>query len=341
MKTVKLISLLLSLLLIFGFVSCAETTDGEDSTSEREYEFPDISSEPSPLSIDGVEVPYSLFRYYFSAVAYGYDQGDPDYWKTHDLDERVREEVLHYVQLAYAVEAMAKEYGQELTDYEKDEVEATFNQSKYSFATTYEFHEMLDSNFLTEEVFRFTLENDALYGKLFEYMKSEGSGYRIKDSEALAVRFFENYVYRADHIVVLHSPGEDINENITLINEIYEKLNSGESFSELKKKYSEDEDTNDTDVGVYVYENENVLPEYLEAVKSMEEGETSGIIEAPYGWFIVKRLPLDMEYIEANMDYTIAYYQSCMFSIMLEDVVKEQNVVLSDSFYTYTPETLK
>lgn len=340
MRSVSLLPLLLIFTLLCPLLASCDKESGSGEASTEEYEFTDISGIEAPLTLNGQEVPYSLFRYYLGAVIYHFDQGDESYWETHDYSERMRNEALEYLQKYYAVISLAEEYGVELTEYELNEVESEFASVKYSYNTNYDFCEMLDSNYLDEDTYRDILKSDALYNKLFAYLTSEDSGNQIKASSSLALRFIENHVCRAEHILIVHSPGEDINENETLISEIYGKLKSGEDFAELRKKYSEDTDTADSDIGYYFTEGDIGL-EFENIAFALEEGAHSGIVEAPYGWHIIRRLPIDYDYVEENMDSFISFYQSHIFEIMLENEAKEQDIVLSESFHTYTPQTIK
>ena len=343
----KIISAVLILSFMLCLISCSKGNDsGSESSSETETEqetyIPvDISGIPSPFSINGVEVPYALYRYYFAAVRYKYDSGDESYWENNDYTEEIRAEALRYIRRSYAMEECAKQYGVSLTDVEKNKVEQTIMSDRLQYADDDEFYRSLDANFLTEETYRYVEQTASLEEKLLDYLTSAESGPKISDNPALVRRYIDNYVIRCDHILILNDDGDDKNENETLIKELYEKLTAGADFEELKEQYSEDGQTNYSNVGYYIAKGD-ISQILSDAAFSLEEGQMSGVIYAPYGYHIVVRLEKDGDYIESNLNSVfLPFYQSHMLGEMLKKIMDEQNTVYDDSYYTYTPTTLK
>ena len=339
----RLLSVLIMLILLFSAVSCKNGDEQTDTETEEEsYVMTDISGIPAPAKINGEELPYAVFRYYYSAVKYRYDQDNDAYWDKHDYTEKIRDEVMRYIRRNYAVVELAKQYDISLDSVEKRKIEQQLYSERVSqYESDYDYYKTLDAYFLTDEVNYYIEEMAALEDKLFEYLISEDSGPKISSDTALVKRYLDNYVIRADHILILNEPGDDANENETLIKEIYEKLQNGADFEELKETYSEDEDTNTHDVGYYMAKND--ISEILsDAAFALEEGQMSEIIYAPYGYHIVKRLPKDEEYIKDNLNgYFLSFYQSHIFEEMLNKLKDKQTVEYDESFYKYTPRTIK
>ena len=334
----RLICFLLILIFVLSFASCNKTGDEETETEEETYVMTDISGIPSPVKINGEEVPYAVFRYYYAAVKYRYDRDNEAYWDKNDYSEKIRDEVMRYIRRNYSVVECAKQYGTELTDVEKKQIEQQLKTEKYSqYEDDYEYYETLDAYFLTEEVNYYLAEMEKLEDKLYDYLKTE----KISSDLTLVKRYLDNYVIRADHILILNDEGDDVNENETLIKELYEKLQNGADFEELKEKYSEDDDTNNSDVGYYMAK-DDISQILSDTAFSLQEGEMSAVVYAPYGYHIVKRLAKDEEYIKDNLSgYFLSFYQSHIFEEMLNKLTAKQTVEYDASFYTYTPKTIK
>ncbi len=338
----RFIVLFLVLTLAVSLFACNK---GEETTTETEtepYTMKDVSDVPSPVKINGVEVPYAVFRYYYAAVRYRYDKDDPAYWENNDYTETIREEVIRYIRRNYAVEELAKQYNVELTPVEINKIkQQLYSERMAGYEDDNEYFKTLDEYFLTEEVNQKLEELASLEEKLFNYLTSEESGPKITAEAELIKRYLDNYVIRADHILILNDEGDDKNENETLINELYEKLLNGADFEELKEKYSEDDETNGSAVGYYMAK-DDISKILSDAAFSLNEGEISEVIYAPYGYHIVKRLSKDEDYIKDNLSGTFAsFYQSHIFEEMLNKLTEKQNIEYDQSFYTYTPTTIK
>ena len=338
----KLICALLLISVGISLLSCGgNETVTETQTETEEYVPVDVTGIPSPLFINGEEVSYAFYRYYFAAVKYKYDADDDSFWEDNDYTEEIRAEVLRYIRRSCAVAELAKQYNIELTDSEKKQIEQTIMSDRLQYESDGDFYKALDSNYLTEDTYRRIEELSSLEDKLLKYLTDSESGPKISDDPALIQRYIDNYVIRCDHILILNDEGDDKNENGTFIKELYEKLAAGADFEKLKEKYSEDDQTNHSDVGYYIAEGD-ISQILSDTAFALEEGQISEVISAPYGYHIVKRLPKDEEYIKENLNGSfVSFYQSHMLEEMLKKIVNNQTVVYDDSYYTYTPATLK
>lgn len=342
----RFLCLLLILPLLLSLFSCgsAETETGTDTdtdTAEETYVQVDVSDVPSPLSINGVEVPYGLYRYYFAAVRYKYDGDDESYWDGHDYTEEIRSEVLKYIRRIYALKECAEKYGVQLTLTEKKKAEQIIYSDMMQYENESDYLMALDDNYLTSETYKEIEELKQLEEKLFSFLTGEGSGPKISSDPALVQRYLDNYVIRADHILIINDADDDKTENEALIKEIYENLKLGADFEELKEKYSEDDQTNADESGYYLAKGD-ISQLFSDTAFSLEEGQISEIIYAPYGYHIIKRLEMDETYIKENLNTAfLSFYQAHMFEEMLKKLTDKQNLSYDDSYYTYTPTTIK
>lgn len=174
-----------------------------------------------------------------------------------------------------------------------------------------------------------------LYQKLYNSLYGfEGEKYEeIKDKTILY--FNENDYIRATHILVsfpTNSDGSEVteeqkSETYKKAEEVISKLNSGESFENLIPVYNEDPGL--TDAGYYFGKGRMVKP-FEEAAYALSEGEVSGIVESPFGYHIIKRLPMDDASITSSDIYM--NFANTDFQEMISKKIETTEIVLKDKF---------
>lgn len=342
----KIISALLCI-----FISCTVFSgckaESEDSTGTADtaepYVYKTYEDYPSPISINGTEISYAEYRYYFQMAKYAYDLGYDDYWDAADdeLIGKVKDEALTSLKTAFAVETCAASYGITLTDEEKAEIDELINNVKTMFENESEYYRYLGEAYLTEEVNLTVAKRYYLRLSLFEYLTTAQSDYIIDSGEEPVRRFIDKYLVYADRILISNDRGDDLNENETLINLIKQKLDDGEDFNELKEQYSDDATTSSLDRGAYFGDGDYDEYYYTTAC-SLKDGETSGIISTPIGYMIVKRMSFDEEYIDENISGEFTeLYQEHMLRMAIQKHVDAQQVVFSDSYDGITINTIE
>ncbi|MFO7999239.1 MAG: peptidylprolyl isomerase, partial [Bacteroidales bacterium] len=99
---------------------------------------------------------------------------------------------------------------------------------------------------------------------------------------------------RVAHIMVM-TPG-DADQDMRLrakerINEIYEKVQSGEAFEELARQYSEDQSSAARGGEMPAFQSNRMVPEFIEAIGSLKQaGDISPPVRTSFGWHIIKLL---------------------------------------------------
>ena len=101
------------------------------------------------------------------------------------------------------------------------------------------------------------------------------------------------------HIMVRSEEGDPEDVKVSSkkrIDEVYEKLASGEDFSELAKKYSDDRSSAAKGGELPPFGAGKMVAEFEEAAFAIKNnGEIAGPVKSPYGWHIIKlveRIPL-------------------------------------------------
>jgi len=183
--------------------------------------------------------------------------------------------------------------------------------------------ESLISTYDSEKDFESALKSMGIdRGFLEDYLKSQIIGNRIYEKVTADVEVTDQEVkqyyddnkekflvpaqVKASHILALFPWIEDGSEEteegrdeaLDKIKMIEDKLENGEDFEELARQYSEDQSTaeNGGDLG-YVSEGQ-MVEEFDKALFSLDEGETSKIVETVYGFHIIKAFDRKEEYYQ-------------------------------------------
>ncbi|HIX91211.1 MAG TPA: peptidylprolyl isomerase [Candidatus Agathobaculum pullicola] len=136
------------------------------------------------------------------------------------------------------------------------------------------------------------------YNALNEYYFGE-NGASVPSDEDLRQYFADNYI-AAKHILIStvdSTTGETIRtdeEAKTEAQKILDRINAGEDYDELMNAYSEDPGLAGNPDG-YIFTNGDMVAEFYDGAKALGEDEVSGLIKSPYGYHIIKRVPLDIE----------------------------------------------
>jgi parvulin-like peptidyl-prolyl isomerase len=112
---------------------------------------------------------------------------------------------------------------------------------------------------------------------------------------------------------------EEIAEKRALAEDILAQLQSSDDpatlFDQLMEEYNEDPVYSYYPDGYDLYQGDPVMPQLEEAALALKEGEISPMIESDYGFYIVLRLPADLDsfrselvaqYMEDRFDQEIA-----------------------------------
>lgn len=185
-------------------------------------------------------------------------------------DLRVRAE--NYMVIYEVLERKMDEYGLELT-----EDDTAINALYASMG--------LDENYGNLQ---------AMLLKLDEYCVGEGGILRPSDDELLDY-FHDNYL-RCKHVLIHtvddnNEPLENQDELKALADDIAARAAAGEDFDKLIELYNEDAGMTAQPEG-YVFTEGKMVAEFYEGTLALAENATSEPIKSPYGWHIIKRLPL-------------------------------------------------
>ena len=106
---------------------------------------------------------------------------------------------------------------------------------------------------------------------------------------------------QASHILIRTTPGSEASEKEALakIQEVQKELTAGADFAELAKKYSQDPGSAKLGGDLGLFQQGMMVPEFDEAVFTMQEGQTSESIKTDFGYHLIKLIKIEPKVIQA------------------------------------------
>ena len=104
-------------------------------------------------------------------------------------------------------------------------------------------------------------------------------------------QFEEPETVRASHILIrvnTDATAEVAAEKEKLIASLAERVKKGESFAELAKKFSDDENSKDKGGDLGFFSRDRILPELADAAFQLKKDEVSAPVRTSFGWHLVK-----------------------------------------------------
>ena len=280
-----------------------DNNSGENTTevlglSSYDWKYDD---EELMLTIGGLPITFGEYRYYAMGYKLQADGGDESYW-TDETETEFRNMLIdQFKQLAGIKLLATTKYGAQLNDDDYALIDREIEMYNLEFGE--EFESLLDQNFVTEEIFRNVLEYDVFTEKLLFAHASE---------EEIQKYAAENYVH-VQHVLVATSDengntleGEAFEEKKKLANEITQRARNGEDFYSLVEQYGEDPGMENNPDG-YTFTYGMMVEEFETESFRLAVGEISEPVETPYGYHIIKKLPLELK--EDSQEYREIVYE--------------------------------
>jgi len=295
----KLISLLLIAILLLCSCGAPKTEDyfvfKEKSKNTHENGLADNST---VMTVNGHGINYSELYYYMSVL---------DATK-----EQIEEKVLPEMLFSRSVALMAEEKGIALTDDEYESLKDYLEDAEKN-----EDHEkQLSIAAMTPSLFRFLALQSQLTAKVYNFYTAKDTSPIEADEDTIRKTAENGELIRVKHILIEVNEKTSEAEAKAEAEEVKTKLANGEAFDDLITLHSDYKSENTVADGEYVYRYE--MPDAFEDVAfALKEGETGDIVyvesEKYIGYHIIRRLPVDMDYVEGNMDTLRTNYRASKF----------------------------
>lgn len=270
MRFRKFASMILLIMTMFTMHSCFGGKVSKDPDVVAQIEKEDVKREEVDEYYAGLENGF--------IAQYGEDYKDLNEFKDIYLD-LVNQYVEQRVLVKYAQdEGIVDETKiQEKVDEEFENMKEVFG-SEEEFATA-----IVNSRFKDEEDYKNKLKISLI---IEELVQKETNNLKVSSSE------IKKY-YEENSDKFLKDPGADVYHiflnDEAMAEKVLEELESGEDFGELAKIYSQD---GSASVGGYLgyqeFENSQLVKEFMDEVKDMEEGEVRGPVKTQFGYHIIK-----------------------------------------------------
>ena len=316
----KTISLLLLSFIITALFSCSGPVDDR-----------------TVLTIDGYKVCYDEYRYFFMNTAQSMMQeGFEDFSDENNLS-KLRSETLEILKRNRAINNLAEKYKFTLDKDDKAQISAQYDDIRANYATDEEFLEGLAQTYLTDYQFRRVQEITFQWQKLYDCMTNEANFIIQADNDTLLADIPVNF-YHGIQILVINDEGEDPSANRETIDKVLTALDNGEDFNKLLTQYGEDPGCMNG-IGYYFTTGE-LLPYFEEAVKSLKEGEHSGVLEAEDGYAIVLRQSITDDYVSSHMEDFRVRFLARRFNEILAEEMNKLSYQTTTLYFSLTPDNM-
>ena len=321
----KIISLLIVFVLTLSLFSCSEKW----------------ADDRLVMKIGKYKIVYDQYRYMYLNTRDDSCGGDLScYSGNSEAQDALRVDVVEKLRQVCAIQHLSAKYGVSLSEDEKTAIEDYIKSYRSGFGSEEEYIANLDKGYLSEYCFKWMLEYQKLWQKLFDYLTDETSGVILADDSTVVADTKINF-FRTQHIYIGDNAGDDYEANRELIYELCERAKSGEDFVGLIKEYGEDNDmASDPENGRYFTVGQYV-ESYENVVTALNEGEISDVMHNDYGYYVIKRLPVEEEYVLDNIDEFRYVYMARVANEIIAEQGAEMEIKYSDLYETLTVYNIK
>lgn len=277
------------------------------------------------------------------------------------------------------VDKLTKENGITLTDDDKKKVQEDFEDTKKQFDSEEEFKVQLKNAYLTEELYKTNLEYAQLAEKINSTLFTNDGKYATKRADFKNIVKDTTKYASEMHIMIPFYTGAELDEetqkqfaSMTLENkltakqqayasldeagkqkakenakaqaeEALKKALAGEDFSTLMTQYGYDTALATNEKGYYFSKDTTSFPtEIVEKTFTLKENEiASDVLEHElYGYFVVKRMPVDETYVDSNIDALIGDYDTALINKLITEINNDMQVKYCEGWSKLTADSI-
>ncbi len=285
-----------------------------------------------------IKFTFDEFRYFFMNSKHDLDQGDETVWENNEaLNKKLTETVMYQLKRVAAIHNLAEKYGLKINGDDEKSIKDYMKSMEDSYETEEEFQAAMESQYLSRYSLYQVLRTQYLYEELHRHVTDE-SNFLIRADDQALYEDIETNFYRGGQILIRNDEKDDPEANRTLADQVLEKLENGEDFFALVKEYGEDPGMT---VDGYYFTSGHLLAYFEDAVKSLEVGAHTGVVECVHGYAIIKRLEKDETYIKKNLEALRDQLKTRLFDEMLEQEIDQTSIETTTLFYQMTVEQMK
>lgn len=288
--------------------------------------------------VNGSEVPMELYRYVALNYRSDYDHGDATVWTGDEgaaLLGELQSAVDETVVGLYATLEAAKAHGVDIGDKNIDTaLEARMEEIYASYERDYiRYKEDIAEYNMNDAVYRFLVRGEIVSAFLFDKLVDEGL---LPERDPV---IFDTVDYlpfaRVKQILIASDNGKSDEENLKTIKKVEAKLEKGEDFEALLDEFGEDLFLFENDDGYYIAKG-SYYKEFEDTAFTLAVGETSGIISTPAGYSILKRYPVEYDYVDSHFDELYTTFTDGLYNLIVEETAEGLKVEWNDAKDKYS-----
>lgn len=229
------------------------------------------------------------------------------------MQAELNDRVLETLSRNTAIEQLAKKYGVKLTQEDRELIRSRLDALKNDPESDYA--ESLKENYMTEYTLEYVQSFDVLWSKIYGYVTDIGNGI-VPCSEDDVKKSFSEDFSRIKYVMVSAEREDalDIARKVA-------SLTGQTEFEELIRLYNDDPNMAALiDEGYYFIKGQ-IIPDVESAVEEMEAGQTSPIIDADTGYFIIRKYEPEQSYLDGNYKSVEEKYLAKQFNLMVEEIM--------------------
>ncbi len=284
------------------------------------------------MMVGDYKVSHDMLRYFVMNYMNGYDGITPeDFASDEELQKELYDNVINSISELATYSLLAEEYDIRLTREEKKKIKNTIKEYKEAYDSKEDFNKDMYENFMTEDLIEEIYTIQALCDKLYDHLTNEYTGIFKYDDKTIDADIAKGNFFSAEY-VVLYYTDENETERKAALQDILDRAKNGEKLNELADKgyvtYGEQLAYEHYPLFTYTEKTEM----FEKTVKSLEINAYSDVVDMGNSAMIVRRLPLDSDYIDKNFNTVIAQYLSREFFGYIEQYSGGLEIQFKDKY---------
>ena len=272
------------------------------------------------LSVADFEVPEHVYKYIVlnsrADIEGRYGKSVWDGTKADKAKAELEEQIRSALAQLYTVCALGKERGIEWdSELIKTQAELKYEEYLVGYESEKQFTDDLKLRHMTKDTFMFIISNEILAEEVYSAIIDSDEKYT---DEVYLKSLFESDTFIRVKQIFIDPQRSSETAAKEKIEEIKDKLDSGEDFDELCEDFNHDINMFSNPDGYYIMRGTRDL-KFEEAAFALSVGETSDVVKTDAGYNIIKRYEKDPAYIEDHFDSLASEFYETLYTEKYEE----------------------
>lgn len=281
------------------------------------------------LTIQEHPISADAYRYQFMTLKAEMQSEDEAETWDEETQEAFKVRVAEYLALMVAVEETAEQYGISRGEASEAYAAEQLATVRAEYPDDDEFNAILQANYMTESQFLYLLETDYIQYQLYEAMFGESGYYTLTENQLQSV-INRDYV-RVRYIKIAFTD-ENETEKQAYAEQILREIRDGLDYTDAVNTYTEESGMQGNPDGLYFSHGMTKDSTFEDACYALEVDEISEIIRGDGAFYIIKRLPIETEYVTENAETLLDEYYEDIFSEQLLALAKTYTIQYCDIY---------